>query len=163
QGIEPPIETQDAQPRAIIARRILVGLGAADLHDLDVDLDRLPGRSLLEEPELATRTTPFRALDRRQPQVGTDARDRSGCRLHRGDANKPDPRPARAVVEITASLRNEFYDPIGQPLRGPFPREYFTLRPPQRRVHEIAVGAAIARAPTPLDRGVLGRIVCRMV
>src|SRR5262245_53623530 len=54
QGVLASIEAQDAKPGAIIARRVLVGLGGPELDHLDVHLDRLAGRGLLEKLELAT-------------------------------------------------------------------------------------------------------------
>jgi len=53
EGVLAPIETQHAEPSAVIARGVLKGFGVSDLDDLDIHLDRFPGRGLLEELELA--------------------------------------------------------------------------------------------------------------
>src|SRR5215510_5754633 len=63
--VQPPIETKDPEPRAVIDGGVLVGLPAVDLHDFDVDLDRLAGRRLLEQLELPPCPSPFGALGTR--------------------------------------------------------------------------------------------------
>src|SRR5262245_57372646 len=65
EGVLAPIETQDPEAGAVIARRVLVGLRAADLHDLDIHLNRLSGRRLLEELQLAAGAAPLWPLDGR--------------------------------------------------------------------------------------------------
>jgi hypothetical protein len=50
--ILPPVQAQHPEPGAVIAGGVLERLASGDLHDLDVDLHRIPGRRLLEEGEL---------------------------------------------------------------------------------------------------------------
>ena len=63
--VQPTVQPQDAEPRAIIQGGVLKCPPPRNFDKLDVDLDGLPGLGLFEELQLSRRA--FRC----PPQVGT--------------------------------------------------------------------------------------------
>src|SRR5882724_1525555 len=80
--VEPRIETQDPEAGAVVTGRVLVGLATRDPDDLDVNLDRLSWRRLLEQFQLPRPAPPFCSLRAWQAQIIGDPGDRLGRHLH---------------------------------------------------------------------------------
>src|SRR6266536_1215018 len=106
--IEPGEETQDAIAGAVVAGRVLVGLRPVDGHHLDVDLDGLARRRLLEQFELPGRPPRrFGALGAGQAEIHADPRDGLGGHLDLVDPEKPEARAAGAPAELAARRLDE--------------------------------------------------------
>src|SRR4030095_4795239 len=60
QHLKPAVEPKHSQPRAVVQRGVLVRPHSTHVHELDVDLDELTGRCLLEQLELPRRAPAFR-------------------------------------------------------------------------------------------------------
>jgi hypothetical protein len=101
--VQPPIEPQHANARAVIEGGVLEGPSASNLHELHVNLDRFPWLSLLEELQLARHalTGPTQA---RQADVSKDPLDRAHGNPHIVNAPEPELRALSAIFELTASL-----------------------------------------------------------
>ena len=96
--VQPPVQPQDTEPRAIIQGRVLKRPPARNFDKLDVDLDGLPGLGLFEELQLSRRA--FRG----PPQVGHAEVPEGPLDRAHGEPDvirpqQPEPGPCRPIAQ----------------------------------------------------------------
>src|SRR5262249_55666664 len=117
--VQPPIEPQDPEARAVIERGVLEGPPARDFHELHVDLDGRPRLGLLKELHLP-RHPLAGAPQARQADIPKDSLDCADRHPDLVNAPQPELGALGAILELAARLADQLDDsPRDSPAAAP--------------------------------------------
>ena len=105
---EMPHETEHPEAGAVVQRRVLIGPLPANLHVFHIDLDRIAGLRLFEEPQLPRAWCPLPpAGQMREPEPVKDLGQGRSVEPNAVHSPEPDLRSAGAVLEFAAGVLNQ--------------------------------------------------------